>query len=78
MENKKSTANINNNTGINPNDLQKLLSNANDMQETLKSHIIWDNKRDLYTFLPYYLKNPLLAICINSDKLTTFLRQPLA
>ncbi len=33
-----------NNIGIDPNNLNNLIKNANDLQEVLRPHIVWDNK----------------------------------
>ncbi len=33
-----------NNIGIDPNNLNNLIKNVNDLQEVLRPHIVWDNK----------------------------------
>ena len=43
-ENLDKTIPVQNNIGIDPNNLNNLIKNANDLQEVLRPHIVWDNK----------------------------------
>lgn len=47
MDDKKNIVNRHD-THIDPNTLNKLLKNSNDMQDLLKWHVVWDNKISIW------------------------------